>query len=242
MFVISPNQINMPLRQWALSNLHNRDKFVHSWLEKLPAGSTILDAGAGVQRYKEKAQSCSLHYTSQDFGNYTGGETFGSKSVGQWNSQTCDIVSDITCIPIDDNSFDFVMCTEVFEHLPSPELALEELTRLLKPGGTLLITAPFRCLYHQDPYFFYSGFSKYWYEHFCKNCKLEIQSLMPNGNYYTDLAQEIARTTSFGKAWLRLLTKIISFPMLIQLYLMDKTFKTKSPESCWGYHLVAQKL
>lgn len=232
----------MPLRQWALSNLHNRDKFVHGWLEELPAKSTILDAGAGVQRYKNKAQSCKLHYTSQDFGNYIGGETFGSENVGQWNSQTCDIVSDITCIPVEDNNYDFVMCTEVFEHLPCPELALKELTRILKPGGKLLITAPFRCLYHQDPYFFYSGFSKYWYEHFCKDCKLEIQSLTPNGNYYTDLAQEIARTASFGKPWLKSLTKIVSFPVFIQLYLMDKIFKTKSPESCWGYHLIAKKL
>ena len=64
MFVVSPNQINMPLRQWALSNLHNRDKFVHSWLEKLPAGSTILDAGAGVQRYKKRLShaACTTHH------------------------------------------------------------------------------------------------------------------------------------------------------------------------------------
>ena len=51
-----------------------------------------------------------------------------------------DIISDITSIPVSDNTFDAVMCIEVFEHLPNPIDALVELNRVLKPGGKLILT------------------------------------------------------------------------------------------------------
>ena len=229
----------MIIKSWALANESNRDIFVGEWLRSLPPGSSLLDAGAGSQRYRKKASH--LQYVSQDFGDYEGGEHFGQVHIDKWNSKKCDIISNIIAIPVDDGTFDFVLCTEVFEHLPSPELALNELTRILKPGGKLLITAPFRCLYHQDPYFFYSGFSKYWYQHYCEKAGLNIELLTNNGNYYNDLAQEIARTSSFGNRFLRLATRIISAPILVHLFLMDRILQVRSPESCWGYHLLASK-
>ena len=229
----------MKARLWALANQKNRDAFVESWLKSLPQGSSVLDAGAGFQRYKEKASH--LKYLSQDFGDYDGGEKFGQKNIGKWNSKACDIISDITQIPVEDRSFDFILCTEVFEHLPEPQLALYEFTRILKPGGKLLVTAPFRCLYHQDPYFFYSGFSRYWYSYFCDKAGLQIEFLEKNGTYYSDLAQEVSRIPSFTNQPFKLINQIVSAGYLLYLYALEKIFNIKSPESCWGYHLIAKK-
>lgn len=50
--------------------------------------------------------------------------------------------ADIEALPWQDGSFATVICTEVLEHLPNPEVALAELWRVLKPGGTLLGTVP----------------------------------------------------------------------------------------------------
>lgn len=44
--------------------------------------------------------------------------------------------------------FDVVICTNVLEHTRRPWLACENLWRLLKPGGTALITTPFNCFIH----------------------------------------------------------------------------------------------
>ena len=51
-------------------------------------------------------------------------------------------VGDALRLPFADSSFDKIICSEVLEHIPDYEKALEEITRLLKPGGTLAISVP----------------------------------------------------------------------------------------------------
>ena len=62
-------------------------------------------------------------------------------------------------LELDDNLFDFVMSTEVFEHLPDPARALQELRRVAKPGAHLIISVPF------EPFFHWGNIlrGKYWY-------------------------------------------------------------------------------
>ena len=45
--------------------------------------------------------------------------------------------------PIPDNSIDFVFSSEVIEHVYDTENAIQEISRILKPGGVLLMTTPF---------------------------------------------------------------------------------------------------
>jgi ubiquinone/menaquinone biosynthesis C-methylase UbiE len=110
-----------------------------------------------------------------------------------WNTSLIDLISDITEIPVPDASFDDVLCSEVLEHVPEPTHALDEFTRLLKPGGTLILTAPFASNVHTAPYHFCSGFSKYWYEHHLSARGFEIRELIANGDWYALLHQEITR-------------------------------------------------
>ena len=51
-------------------------------------------------------------------------------------SFTC---ASLSALPFDSETFDAVYCVEVLEHLPDTELALREMTRVLRPGGTLLV-------------------------------------------------------------------------------------------------------
>ncbi len=45
-------------------------------------------------------------------------------------------------LPFDDDQFDLVTCQTVLIHVPKPQQALEEMKRVLKPGGTLLCVEP----------------------------------------------------------------------------------------------------
>jgi len=45
-------------------------------------------------------------------------------------------------IPLKDNSFDYVVCTEVIEHMPQLDKVFSEIKRVLKPKGELLLTFP----------------------------------------------------------------------------------------------------
>ncbi len=45
-------------------------------------------------------------------------------------------------LPFPDAQFDFVICTQVFEYLPDPGLAVAEIRRVLRKGGVLFLSAP----------------------------------------------------------------------------------------------------
>jgi SAM-dependent methyltransferase len=62
-----------------------------------------------------------------------------------------DIAGDIHEMPIEDNSFDCVFCTGTLEHVRDPRRAVEEIYRVLKPGGIVHIDVPFIQGYHADP-------------------------------------------------------------------------------------------
>ena len=74
-------------------------------------------------------------YTAQDFSQYDGKQNNIGLHNLEWTYDSIDIVSDITDIPVKDNSFEAVLCTEVLEHVPDPNRALQELVRVTSVGG-----------------------------------------------------------------------------------------------------------
>ncbi|MEM9413955.1 MAG: methyltransferase domain-containing protein [Planctomycetota bacterium] len=173
------------------TNESARHGWVHDRLAAIPAGARLLDAGAGMQRYRANCKH--LEYVAQDFAQYDGqGDGKGGQVTG-WKHDGLDIVSDITAIPEPDASFDAVLCTEVFEHVPDPISALRELARLLRPGGTLILTAPFVSNTHYSPYHFCTGFSRYFYEQHLAESGLVVESIDTNGSFFDVLAQELRR-------------------------------------------------
>lgn len=65
-----------------------------------------------------------------------------------------DSVADAHDLPFRDGAFDNVVCIEVFEHLERPWIAAQELLRVLKPGGTGVVSIPFMFRIHGDPFDF----------------------------------------------------------------------------------------
>jgi len=180
-------------------NQTTRDAWLEKTLAAIPSGSRILDAGAGELKYR---YLCShLDYVSQDFAQYDGKGDGKGFQTGEWNQTKLDIVSDITNIPEADKSFDAIMCIEVIEHIPYPVEALRELTRLLRPGGLLVLTAPFCSLTHLAPYFYYSGYSRYFYEYWLDKFNFETLEMEWNGNYFEFLAQELRRLPDVSKTY-----------------------------------------
>ncbi|QWD09089.1 methyltransferase domain-containing protein [Polynucleobacter paneuropaeus] len=216
------------------------------WLEQtlaaVPSGLKILDAGAGELQNKPLCKH--LNYVSQDVCKYEGSGNSKGLHMGTWNTEGIDIVSDIANIPVEDASFDVVLCSEVFEHLPNPLLALDEFSRLLKPGGRLIITAPFASLVHFAPYFYATGFSSYWYDYHLTEKGFRVDELQPNGDWFSCLKQELLRLPKMVKN-----TGSVLWPFSYVVTLMGVTYisvlkKTKSSSeiACFGWHCIATKL
>jgi SAM-dependent methyltransferase len=62
-----------------------------------------------------------------------------------------DVLADIVKMPFPEDTFDAIICSEVFEHLPDPVAAARELRRVLKPGGRLILTTRFAFPIHDAP-------------------------------------------------------------------------------------------
>jgi SAM-dependent methyltransferase len=58
------------------------------------------------------------------------------------NSPLADVKADICDLPFDDNSFDVILCNHVLEHIPDDTRAMQELLRVMKPGGWGIFQIP----------------------------------------------------------------------------------------------------
>ena len=62
-----------------------------------------------------------------------------------------DLHGSIDAIPVEDASFDVVLCLQVLEHVPDPAAAVRELRRVVRPGGRVLLTTHGVYPYHPNP-------------------------------------------------------------------------------------------
>lgn len=58
------------------------------------------------------------------------------------NSPLADVKADICNLPFQDNEFDVILCNHVLEHIPDDTKAMQELYRILKPGGMGIFQIP----------------------------------------------------------------------------------------------------
>jgi SAM-dependent methyltransferase len=118
------------------------DKICRECRQSLSPGSSVLDAGAGECVYKRFLFIASTKPSISGRGN----------ELELWK---LDYVGVLHNMPIESNSFDAVLCTQVLEHLEWPRESVKEMYRVLKPSGRLFLTAPMSHMEHQVPYDFF---------------------------------------------------------------------------------------
>ena len=108
-----------------------------------PAGrARILDLGCGNKPYKQYFP---------DATEYIGVDLPVERSANKLEKRA-DVYADLRRLPIADDCFDIVLCTQVLEHVPEPELVLGEAHRILRTGGLAVVTVPFLAAEHEVPH------------------------------------------------------------------------------------------
>ena len=113
---------------------------------KLETGQLLLDMGCGEGRHsigallETPANVIGLDLSFEDL--YT-----AKSRLNDFDLSGCDAfctfgVGNIKNIPIENASLDAVMCSEVLEHVDSPTESIQELVRVLKPGGIMALSVP----------------------------------------------------------------------------------------------------
>lgn len=103
-------------------------------------GKQLLDAGSGTGWFSKYAVMRGASVASLDVGvNILGQVAKKCKSERT--------VGSVLEIPFREGRFDIVLSTEVIEHTPNPQKAIQQMHQVLKKGGVLVLTVPNR-LWH----------------------------------------------------------------------------------------------
>ena len=108
-----------------------------AWLrgeaEAAGSGYHVLDVGCGDKPYYPFFEAAS---------EYVGVDA---------SHPDADLIAPVESLPVDDASFDLVLCTQVLEHADDPAQVVRELRRVVKPGGRVLASTHGVQVYHPDP-------------------------------------------------------------------------------------------
>lgn len=117
-------------------------------------------------------------------------------------------------MPFGDNSFNTLMATEVLEHCPDPMQVINEMKRVLKPGGLLFFTVPFLWNLHEVPHDEYR-YTPFALKRIFKECGMEEIELFAHGGWNMSMAQMIGMWVTATKRgarrrrWAKLLNPVI---------------------------------
>lgn len=107
----------------------------------LKNSNRILDVGTS-QRFAKELKPYENLFKGKE---YLAGGYNPKMNFGEYN---CDLHTDIEQIPFEDGSLCAILCVEVLEHVSNPFKALDEIYRVIKPGGKIFFTTPFLLGYH----------------------------------------------------------------------------------------------
>lgn len=121
----------------------------------------VLDVGCGSVPYKK--YFAHAEYVGMEYDSLAGRTLKGPN-----------VFYDGIRFPFKDGEFDCVLSTEVLEHVFNPDEFLNEIHRVLKPGGLLFLTTPLLWKEHQQPYD-YGRYTSFGLKHLMIKHNFDIQ-------------------------------------------------------------------
>jgi SAM-dependent methyltransferase len=136
---ISKLHKNRKAYNWVLYDIG--DEWLRLFSNRLKGN--LYDLGCGDMPFKSWFLNYAEKYTGVDWGN-------------SLHDLKADILADLNKpLPIKSDVADTVICLSVMEHLCEPQLFLNEVHRILKPGGSFILQVPFMWKVHEPPYDYY---------------------------------------------------------------------------------------
>ena len=138
------------------------------------AKGNFLDLGCGNKPYESLYNKTTVSQTGCD--------------IMQSNRNRVDIICPAYDLRFNDAIFDSVLCTQVLEHVFEHDKMIQEIYRVLKPGGNIILTVPFAWEIHEEPYDFFR-YTKHGLRELFERNGLKINYIKPNGGKWAAIYQ-----------------------------------------------------
>ena len=171
------------------------------------AGEKWLDVGCGSRPYESMFPQ----------GSYVGVDVASSGRPADMKMP--DYFYDGQTLPFEAGSMDGVLCTQVLEHVRDPDALLHEIGRVLRPDGTLILSAPFVWEEHEEPYDFFR-FTSFGFRELLERCGLEVRCMHKTTGTLESAAQVLSIYAINNLAlpvrgWSRLISLFVCCPIQI---------------------------
>ena len=155
----------------------------------------LLDAGAGRLSYKNILVDYCDSYRSVDI---------------DVRGEPVDAVGDVQVLPLKEQTFDTVFCTQVLEHVPEPQLALDEIYRVLKKGGKAIITVPHLAYLHNEPHDYFR-YTRHGLKYMLEKSGFQVEEIIPAGGLLSFLGHIVSTLLVNLTAAIPLVNKLTVF-------------------------------
>ncbi|MFA6400496.1 MAG: class I SAM-dependent methyltransferase [Salinivirgaceae bacterium] len=146
-------------------------------------------------------------------------------------------------LPFSENEFDTIILSDVLEHIMNPSLLWDEMSRILKPGGVLIMNVPFHYSIHEIPYDYFR-YTRFALQNFAQNSNFEIIIIEELGGAIEVLTDFISKIICYipkiGKLIAILLQKLNW--VFLKTTIGQKVLKRTSNTFTIGYGLIARKI
>jgi SAM-dependent methyltransferase len=99
-------------------------------------------------------------------------------------------------LPFPDHSFDTVLSVQVLEHTPHPQLLVDEMARVLRKDGVLVLSAPFSFRLHEEPHDYFR-YTPHGLRSMCNEAGLEVTEIWSQGDLWSVLAHKLNSFLAF---------------------------------------------
>jgi SAM-dependent methyltransferase len=177
------------------------DRFAEQVAREVPPGARVLDAGAGECLYRPLFAHA--EYVGLD----------SAQGFEKLDFARLDCLGSLLRLPFRDGSFNAVLSINVLEHVTEPRAAMQEMARVLEPGGTLHLMAPQSVRLHYAPYDFYR-FTEYGLRYLAEQAGLRVEEVSAEGGYWLLLGHQLSRATGYlFPNWRPLWLKVPFWPL-----------------------------
>lgn len=136
-------------------------------------------------------------------------------------------------------SFDYVVMMEVLEHVPEPQRALQQIHRVLRPGGKVLLSTPFLFPIHEAPYDFYR-YTQYGLKHLLSEyANVEIVARNTDLEAIAVLVFRLIKSDRVGMRRLGIALSCVIFVSMPLIRFLSRRIPVSQMPS--GYLAIAQK-